>query len=243
MITELPHGDIVIISVEQYWDRGHIRGATLDTLNSLYPHLARGTMLAGRGDFERVRTSIETLSALGIPAVAVTPAAKVLLANAPFETSDHVWQTRGGEKLALHDPVAQSLVNTALSTITAIAGPRSIPVRRVPGGPVSGVLQVIPIRRAAHDVFGSASAIIVLSEAQQAGREATLLHSLFDLTAAELAVAQGIAGGLTVGQIARQNGRSVNTVRNQLSSVLQKTGCARQNELLILMNQLSGRVI
>jgi DNA-binding CsgD family transcriptional regulator len=242
MINELPHGDIVIVSVEQFWDRGHIRGEHLDTLNRLYPHLARGTLLAGRTDFERVRTSLETLTALGIPAVAVTPRGKVVLANAQFEASQHVWQTRGGEKLVLHDRVADAMLVDSLSTIGAVEGPRSIPVREVAGGPVCAVLQVVPIRRAAHDVFGSASAIVVLSETRLAGREATLLHSLFDLTAAERAVAQDIAAGLTVAQIAHRSGRSVNTVRNQVSSILNKTGSSRQSELVILMNQLSGRV-
>ena len=30
---------------------------------------------------------------------------------------------------------------------------------------------------------------------------------------------------------------------NQLSSILHKTGCARQSELVILMHQLSGRLV
>lgn len=55
---------------------------------------------------------------------------------------------------------------------------------------------------------------------------ATLVQSLFDLTAAELAIASDIAAGLTVAQIAQKSQRSVNTVRNQLSSILHKTGAA-----------------
>jgi DNA-binding CsgD family transcriptional regulator len=242
-ITQLPHGDTIIMNVEQYWERGPVRGQSLQTLDDFYPHLARGTLLAGRADFRRVQTAVETLSALGIPAVAVTPTGRVVLANAQFEGSAHVWDTRGGETIALHDRAADRMLASALETLSALDSPRSIPVREVAGGRVTGVLQVIPIRRTAHDVFGSCSAIVVLSEPRQSGQEATLVQSLFDLTATELAVATDIAAGLTAAQIAQKSGRSVNTVRNQLASILQKTGCSRQSELVILMNQLSGRLV
>jgi DNA-binding CsgD family transcriptional regulator len=242
MIVEVPHGDTVIFSVEQYWDRGHVRGASLDTLNSLYPHLARSALMAGRADFRRVQTAMETLAALNIPAVAVSPTGRVILANAQFEASPHVWSTRGGEVLALHDLTASRMLTEALETLSLVKGPRSVPVRETAGGRVTGVLQVIPIRRAAHDVFGSSAAIIVLSEPQKEGRQATLIQSLFDLTPAELAVAKDIAAGLTAKQIALGSGRSINTVRNQLAAILHKTGCSRQSELVILMNQLSGRL-
>ena len=242
-ITQLPHGDTIIMNVEQYWERGPVRSRHLEVLDHFYPHLARSALMAGRADFRRVQTAVQTLSALGIPAVAVSPTSKVVLANDQFETSTHVWDTRGGEKLALHDRIADRMLSATLESLSAADSPRSVPVRGQEGGRVTGVLQVIPIRRTAHDVFGSSSAIVVLSEPRADGREATLVQSLFDLTATELAVATDIAAGLTVAQIAEKAGRSVHTVRNQLASILQKTGCGRQSELVILMNQLSGRIV
>jgi DNA-binding CsgD family transcriptional regulator len=242
-ITQLPHGDTIIMNIEQYWERGPVSGRSLETLDRFYPHLVRSGLIAGRVDFRRVQTAIETLSALGIPAVAVTPTGKVVLANAQFESSGHVWQTRGGEKLALHDSTADRMLTAALAALSAADSPKSVPIRATEGGRVTSVLQVIPIRRTAREVFGSSSAIVVLSEPRQGASEATLVQSLFDLTATELAVATSIAAGMTVAQIASSSGRSVHTVRNQLSSILQKTGCGRQSELVILMNQLSGRLV
>lgn len=241
-ITQLPHGDMIIMNVEQFWERGPVARKSMQVLDHFYPHLARSALMAGRADFRRVQTAVQTLSALGIPAVAVSPTGRVVLANEQFEASAHVWDTRGGEKLALHDRVAGDMLGVTLGALSATDSPRSVPVREQEGGRVTSVLQVIPIRRTAHDVFGSSSAIVVLSEPRQEGREATLVQSLFDLTATELAVATDIAAGLTVAQIALKAGRSVHTVRNQLASILQKTGCGRQSELVILMNQLSGRV-
>lgn len=242
-ITQLPHGDTIIMNVEQYWDRGPVGSRHLAMLDRFYPHLARSALMAGRADFRRVQTAVQTLSALGIPAVAVSPSGKVVLANQQFDASTHVWDTRGGDKLALHDHVADRMLSATLGSLAAGNDPRSVPIREEQGGRVTGVLQIVPIRRTAHDVFGSSSAIVVLSEARQDGREATLVQSLFDLTAAELAIATDIAAGLTVAQIAGKSGRSVHTVRNQLASILQKTGSSRQSELVILMNQLSGRLI
>lgn len=242
-IVQLPHGDTIIMNIEQYWDNGPVKSRQLEVLDNFYPHLARSALMAGRADFRRVQTAVETLAALGIPAVALSPTSRVVLANQQFEASSHVWDTRGGEKLALRDRTAGEMLAETLGALSSADSPKSVPIREAAGGRVTGVLQVIPIRRTAHDVFGSSSAIVVLSEAREQGRDATLVQSLFDLTPTELAVATDIAAGLTVAQIAQKSGRSVNTVRNQVASILGKTGCSRQGELVILMNQLSGRLI
>src|SRR5918992_1533669 len=72
-VQELPHGDVIVLNLEQYYERGPIRGAALARLGALYPHLARAAMLTARSDLQRVRTAIETLAAIGIPSAAVTP--------------------------------------------------------------------------------------------------------------------------------------------------------------------------
>jgi DNA-binding CsgD family transcriptional regulator len=120
-------------------------------------------------------------------------------------------------------------------------GPRSIPVRAEPGGAVTAVIQVVPVRRQAHDIFGSTSAIVILSELKAQAADATLVQSLFDLTPAEIAVAQSIASGLTVVQISKATGRAVPTIRNQVRSAMSKTGSTRQAELILLMRQLARR--
>lgn len=50
-------------------------------------------------------------------------------------------------------------------------------------------------------------------------------------------VARGVAQGSSVKQIARQTGRSPNTVRAQLQSVMVKTGTHRQVDLALLLKQ------
>jgi DNA-binding CsgD family transcriptional regulator len=237
-LIQLPHGDTLVMNVEQYYERGPIVGDTLAQLDSLYPVFARGATLAARIDLAQVRTAIETLSAVGLPAAALSASRRVVLANDAFAAAAHAWTTRGGDRLALADRVADAMLAEAIARIDLAGSPRSIPVRGTPGGPVAGVIHVIPVRRAAHDVFGNTAAIVVLSEPTRQVADAALVHSLFDLTPAEIAVAQSVAAGLSPAQIARTTGRSIATIRNQLKSAMQKTGSGRQVELALLIRQL-----
>ena len=238
-LMQLPHGDMIVMNIEQYYERGPIRGDDLARLDSLYPHLARAAMLAGRADFERVRTAVDTLTAMGLPAAALTPTGRVVLANDDFAAATHVWTTRGGDRLGLHDRMADTMLTGALAALKLAHSPRSIPIRSEAGGAITSVIQVVPIRRAAHDVFGSAVAIVVLSEPKLGAAGSAMVQSLFDLTPAELGVVQAIVAGQTIAVIARQTGRSVQTVRSQLKSAMAKTGCSRQIDLVLLVRQLT----
>lgn len=239
-LLAVPHGDTLIMNVEQWHEKGPIVGDTLERLDSVYSIFARAAVLAARSGFSRVQTAVETLTGLGLPAAAVTPTGKVVLANAGFDAATHLWTTRSGERLALNDVMADQMLTTALEGLKLVRSPRSIPIRSTMGGVLVAVLQLVPIRRQAHDVFGSADAILVLSEPKTAALDPTLVQSLFDLTPAELSVAQAIAAGQSVNEIARAARRSPATIRNQLSSVMTKTGTSRQVELAILIRQLNG---
>jgi hypothetical protein len=126
-LLQLPNDDLLVMSVEQYQERGPIAGQELERLNSLYPHLARGAMLAGRANLERVRAAIDTLTAIGIPAAAIAPNRRVILANAGFEAATHVWTTRGGNRLGLEDRAADAALGQSLEQLGSAYGPRSIP--------------------------------------------------------------------------------------------------------------------
>lgn len=236
-LLQLPHQDTILFNVEQYQERGPIRGEPLRRLDALYPTLARAATLAARNDLERVRTAIDTLTAMGLPAAALTPTGIVVLANAQFDAASHIWTTRAGDRIALRDATADRQLLDALKGAATL----SVPVRLHDGGDVAAVVQIVPIRRNAHDIFGRASAIVMLSEVKDREPDGTLVQSLFDLTPAELAVARGIAAGQTVSGIAAAHGRSVHTVRGQLKSIMSKTGSTRQAELVLLMHQL-GRI-
>lgn len=236
-MVELPHNDTILVNVEQFLERGPIEGESLRRLDAIYAPLARAATLAARNDLERVRTAIDTLTAMGLPAAALTPSGTVVLANPQFDAAGHIWTTRGGDRIALRDTVADRQLADGLKGAATL----SVPVRREEGGDVIAVVQIVPVRRSACDIFGRASAIVMLSEVTDREPDGTLVQSLFDLTPAELAVARGIAAGQTIAGIAAAHGRSVHTVRGQLKSIMAKTGSTRQAELVLLMHQL-GRL-
>ena len=69
---------------------------------------------------------------------------------------------------------------------------------------------------------------------------AARLQSGFRLTPSEATLALGLFRGETLADIARLRGTSVNTVRVQLRSTFDKTGCRRQIELVRLVQALSA---
>lgn len=85
-------------------------------------------------------------------------------------------------------------------------------------------------RAASHVVTLAAPASGFRSEARR----------LLGLTGAEMAVAEALAAGLTLREIADANGRSLHTVRNQMNSILEKTGVRRQAELVSILGLLQG---
>jgi DNA-binding CsgD family transcriptional regulator len=231
-------GDSIVVHCENRFAAGPVTGEAIERLDLLRPHLARSAVVAQRLSFERTRTAVETLSALGLAACAVGRAGSVLLANRDFDAERSYWTTRGGNRIALADRRADSQLDAALAVIETGAGVCSLPLVAADQGPPA-VLHVVPVRRAAHDLFTRATAILVLTKASRAPTQGTsLLQALFDLSATEAQVAARISAGETAEQIADADGKSVGTVRNQLKSVLAKTGCRRQVDLARLLTQL-----
>ena len=233
-----PDGAAVIVNIERAAALGPFGPAAVSRLDGLRPHLARSVLISAKLSFERARTAVETLAGIGLAACAVSQMGAVLVANRDFDASGSLWTTRGGGRIALNDRRADQQLCEALGTITTEQGVRSLPLL-APAGEAPAVLHVVPIRRAAHDLFNRAAAILVLTRASSAPTQATsLLQALFDLSAIEADIAARISAGKTTEQIALTDGKSIDTVRNQVKSVLQKTGCSRQADLARLLAQL-----
>lgn len=235
---EVPEGDTIVVHAEGDFRDGQFSEALVGRLNRLRPHLARSALISARLSFERARTAVETLAGLGLAACAVNRTGVVLVANEDFVAAASHWTTRGGGRVALEDRRADAMLADTLSAIDREAGVRSLPLRAA-AGRQPAVLHVVPIRRAAHELFTHAAAILVLTRASATPTGATpLLQALFDLSPAEADIAARVAAGQTIEAIALASARSSHTVRNQLKNVLEKTGCPRQADLARLLAQL-----
>ncbi|WP_442581903.1 helix-turn-helix transcriptional regulator [Mesorhizobium sp. ASY16-5R] len=235
---QVPTGDTIIFHGEGDFRDGVYGADVVQRLDDLRPHLARSALISARLAFERARTAVETLSGIGLAACAISQSGVVVVANRDFDTESAFWTTRGAERIALYDRRADRQLYDALGAIATGQGVRSLPLVATSGA-APAVLHVVPIRRAAHDLFSRSAAILVLTKASSSPTQATsLLQVLFDLSATEADVAARIAAGRTAEHIALSDGKSVDTVRNQIKSVLRKTGCSRQLDLARLLAQL-----
>ena len=180
-VIHLPEMQDIIIHAEGDHRHGPYSAETIVRLDGLRPHLARSAMLSARLSFERARTSVETLGGMGFAACAVRQNGSVLVGNAQFEADQVFWTTRLFDRIALHDRRADQQLSDSLAGILTDVGVRSIPLRPQ-GQNRPAVLHVVPVRRAVHELFNQAAAILVLTMTVAGPTPQTpLLQALFDL--------------------------------------------------------------
>jgi DNA-binding CsgD family transcriptional regulator len=206
-------------------------------LDQYRPHVARAALLSHRMGLRAARAATEAMQTIGLPAAMLDAAGRVLSANAGLEALQPRITTGLLERIQLADRDANQLLHAALQhTVPSV---RSIPI---PAGEHAQALiaHVLPIRRAAGDIFRRAAALLVITPVTAPRAPLTeVLTGLFDLTPAEVRVARGIAQGQTLEEICTALGLSRETVRTQLKSVLAKTGTSRQTELALLLSGTS----
>ncbi len=174
---------------------------------------------------------------MDVAAAVIANGRRALSMNARLEDfmPDIVCDTPSG--LRLVDRQAEKLLRQAFAALErgTPTSTQSIPISPIDERPPL-ILHLVPIRRRARDIFVSAEAVLMLMPiVTDSEPDATVIQGLFDLTPAEVHVARGIASGKTLLEIAEERNLTRNTVRNQLSSVFQKTGCARQVDLARLL--------
>ena len=233
----VPSGDNIVFSIERSFERGPIEAKHVERLNSLRPHLARSALVSSRLGLQRARGAAESLTDLGLPALLLDDAGRVVEANALIQALPEQVGAGANERLVLADRAAQARLTEALSTITATTGatPCTVPLRDAVGR-ATMVLHLMPVRRSAHDIFGRGYALLLVTPvAVDRAPSLELLRSLFDLTVSEARVARGLATGKSLDTIAAEGEVAITTVRSQLRRVLEKTGCTRQAEVAVLL--------
>lgn len=238
---QMPTGDNIVFSVERDLERGPVEPEHVAALNRLRPHLARSALVSARLDLRRAQGATEALTELRLPAVLLSEAGAVIEANTWAEALSGQLRIGAGDRLTLADKRAQEMLETNLKAMhtTPGAGRCTFPLRDDLGA-ATRVLHLIPITRTAHDIFGQSFALLLATPvSSDRAPSIGLMRSLFDLTPAEAKLAQSMAGGRTLEDAAADHGVSINTVRNQLRAILEKTGCTRQAELTALLANLA----
>ena len=235
-VFQEPTGHIVMFDILRRAGLDHYSDGELARLNTLKPDLARAVYLASRMAFAEARSVANTLETVGLAAAVLSDGGQVMAANEAFEALGNSIRIGPKDRLQTERSALQ-LLNEAVETLQKGMPPRvqSIPIAGTPDEPPL-VLHVLPIRRAARDVFARILAIVVVTPVGTVGApDSRVISGLFDLTPAEAKIARLIAGGVSVEGIAESLSLSTETVRSHLKRVMAKTGTSRQVELVRLL--------
>ena len=240
-VIPTPTADILVFDLSRRQADGPFTRETMLRLDAYRPHLARAALLAHRLGLRAARTSTEAMQTIGLAAAVLTADGRAISTNAALEALVPRIQCGAFGRLRFLAPGAARLFDEALAKLgqTASTVTHSIPLP-AEGETPALIVHVIPIRRAAEDIFGRAAALLVVTPVTAPRAPMTeVLTGLFDLTPAEVKIARGIATGASIDDLAAAHAISREAVRTQLKSVMQKTGTTRQAELVLLLSGTS----
>lgn len=236
-VIPVPTSDILVFDIARSNAAGPFERTEMERLDVYRPHLARAALLAHRLGLRAATGATEALQLVGLPGAALTGTGRIVIANPLFEQLE----PRVAAGAMDHVQVASRPANEALKQALGIAAAdphfaaRSIPIPAEEGEPAL-IAHLLPIRRAAHDIFASAQVLLVLTAVVAPEAPLTeMLHGLFDLTPAEARVARALAAGQSIEEISLRSATSRETVRTQLKGVMAKTATTRQSELVRLL--------
>jgi len=229
----LPVGERVTIGWRRRLGANPLGPSELEWLDSLRPALARAFWNWARARKRGLDAVVETLAALGLPALILDSDRKVLAANGRLEAVKSVVARPAGE-FALRDVAADAALGNALARLKAgdAGAVMTFPVKANPG---SGfIARILPLP--SHENFARDAVVLVLAPAAaRCAPPEGLLRSLFGLTPSEARVARALASGKSVSEIAANESVSPGTVRTHVRGVLEKTGSNRQIDAVALL--------
>lgn len=215
-----------------------------DLLRSLAPHLDRALAIHDRLNTLRLTETAHStaLASTGKACFVVSPTMQILWMDPVAEKlvrSSNVLRTTEGRLAALDETANSKLRNAiaAFSSADGAANERS-------GAPVSGIRLSGPDRSewlklsicnkpAGFGKVRLGGTLILVEDLRQSLASFTSdLLQRWRLTPAESRVALLLGEGFTPREIAGRLQRSVGTIRNQLKSILSKSQCRRQAELV-----------
>ena len=230
------------VSLIRSWSAGPFGPEELRLARMVLPHLQRAVAVARRLDAARATEAagFAAMEALRQPVFLTDGAARVLRANAAGERLLRSAGPLVTENRVLAGRSARA-TERLRATVARAAGPGGVRGAdlSLPGADASA-LSISAVPAPMKEGWASMpNAVLVLAGSPSSKPAASPEHlaRLFDLTQTEAEVAQRIMAGRSVGEIARDTGRSVNTVRTHVARLMVKTGTHRQAALVATLLQ------
>lgn len=245
-VVLMPTNETVLFTLERTVGMQNYSEQILRELDTIRPHLARASLIASRLQLQQAQSTVTGLAALGLAAGIVSEGGRVIAVNTLFEKQADFLRPGAYGRLRIADRRIDELFRSALAeqAETSRRALRSIPVPADDSGRGPAVIHLVPLLRAARDVFDLASTLVVVTGLSSDAHvpDDAILRGLFDLTAAEAAVAAALARGLDLKDIAAERGVGLTTVRTHLARVFDKTGTGHQAQLVALLKGVNSGV-
>ncbi|CAH2406313.1 hypothetical protein MES4922_490039 [Mesorhizobium ventifaucium] len=204
----------------------HLRDrASVDRLDQLRPHFARAGMVSAQLGLEQARATVSALETIGLPAAVMTASGRVLTANGLLEEMTEMFLPTAYGGMAIANASANALFQQAILENRNDFAVRSTPVAANESRPAV-VIHLLPLRRAAHDIFAGADILVAATEVRASAvvPSPALLAGLFDLTPSEARLAAALSQGRPLKAAASDLKITVKTGRTYLERIFAKTG-------------------
>jgi len=155
--------------------------------------------------------------------------------------SDYLTVSRKG-RLSFTDPASDASLAAARATLGTSHGGRSLISLVHPSRPrhrFGFLISRNEFPPSLAEISADATQALFLAQDDSSERLEQAVQSSLGLTAAEVDITMRLAQGLTLKEAAGDLGISINTARNHLQSVFDKSGINRQSDLVLVVTQLS----
>ena len=228
------------ISLLRRWSAGPFAGAELDLARMMLPHIQRAASTSRR--LQGI-DALATFDTLGRPAFLLDARGRVMRQNGACEAllrKPGGLAIRGGylEAGTVEDTVRLQSAMARAGCIGRVL-PQASDLTLSGISPAAPAISVVPVRDRADRDLPAPRSVLVLApwtDARAPVGERDLAES-YGLTQAEAALAAGLLSGQALPAIAATRGRSINTLRAQLASIMVKTNTRRQGELILLLSR------
>lgn len=237
-------GVAIGFSLQRCDREGAFSDKEVSRLNLILPRLCEVLSLTYRINTDRERSMLSGLELVDQAALLIDHRGRVCDMNAAAQAlADRLFTLRA-QRLFAVCPGKQIEFAQWINAACASMAPAAMIARRIirleDRAGQSWIGQTMPIAGEANDIFGNGHAILIFMPAHVANRpSAALLAAAFDLTPAEARVAELIAAGHTVDDVAARLSLNRNAVRFHMKSILPKANVQRHAAFVAASSALS----
>lgn len=188
--------------------------------------------MAHRLEFAKAEAALEARQPAAVLAAMLQHGGKLLIANTSVADFEGSVDIVAHNRLRFNNAGASAFYEQFVQSGSSYKKGRSYPLPSTEKHPPA-VLHFIPVNGTARELFLQASYFMIITPSRPTGlASAEILRGLYDLTPAEARVAEKLAEGKVISEIALSEVISTETVRSHVKAILRKSGLSSQREFV-----------